>query len=107
MPLHAAYLFINNLRGLNTQDIMSVSYWLNELFRPCDSCNHVMNDAEKHELDPVTLCMEDQLRSLGILGSTDDTLSSTLFSKKLKDVNLDASTPQKKVLLSDEILILS
>lgn len=52
---------------------------------------------EKQELDSVSLCMEDQLRSLGILGSTDDTLSSTLFSKKLKDTNLDASTPQKKV----------
>lgn len=104
MSLHDAYLFINNLRGLNTQDIiMSVSCWLNELFRPCEcgSCNRVMNDAEKQELDSVSLCMEDQLRSLGILGSTDDTLSSTLFSKKLKDINLDSSTPQKKVLLSD------
>lgn len=53
---------------------------------------------EKDKLDSVpTLCMEDQLRSLGILGSTDDTLSSTLFSKKLKGINLDASTPHKKV----------
>ncbi|KAH6769638.1 transducin family protein / WD-40 repeat family protein [Perilla frutescens var. hirtella] len=52
---------------------------------------------EKDKLDSVTLCMEDQLRALGILGSKDDTLSSTLFSKKLKGINLDASTPHKKV----------
>ncbi|XP_047950588.1 WD repeat-containing protein 43 [Salvia hispanica] len=52
---------------------------------------------EKDELDTVTLCMEDQLRSLGILSSTDDALSSTLVSKYLKGINLDASTPQKKV----------
>ncbi|XP_042052176.1 WD repeat-containing protein 43-like [Salvia splendens] len=52
---------------------------------------------EKDELDTVTLCMEDQLRSLGILSSMDDALSSTLVSKYLKGINLDASTPQKKV----------
>ncbi|XP_042056685.1 WD repeat-containing protein 43-like isoform X1 [Salvia splendens] len=52
---------------------------------------------EKDELDTVTLCMEDQLRSLGILSSTDDALSSTLVFKYLKGINLDASTPQRKV----------
>ncbi|XP_057772183.1 uncharacterized protein LOC130991796 isoform X2 [Salvia miltiorrhiza] len=56
-----------------------------------------VGDKEKDELDSVTLCMEDQLRSLGILGSTDDTLSLKLFSKNLKGINLDASTPQKKM----------
>lgn len=56
-----------------------------------------MYDAEKHELDSVTLCMEDQLRSLGILGSKDDKLNSKLFSKHLKGINLDSSTPKKKV----------
>ncbi|KAL1536856.1 WD repeat-containing protein 43-like isoform X1 [Salvia divinorum] len=52
---------------------------------------------EKDELDTVTLCMEDQLRSFGILSSTDDALSLTLVSKYLKGINLDACTPQKKV----------
>ncbi|GFQ05720.1 WD repeat-containing protein 43 [Phtheirospermum japonicum] len=43
-------------------------------------------------LDSVTLCMEDRLRSLGILK-----LSSTLDSKKFNGINLDASTPHKKI----------
>ncbi|PIM99339.1 WD40 repeat-containing protein [Handroanthus impetiginosus] len=52
---------------------------------------------EKDELDSVTLCMEDQLRSLGVLGGGDDTLSSTLDSRILKSINLDTITPNKKV----------
>ncbi|KAL8501952.1 hypothetical protein ACS0TY_021180 [Phlomoides rotata] len=56
-----------------------------------------MGSKEKDELDSVSVCMEDQLRSLGILGSSDDTQSSTLVSKMLKGINLDASTPHKKV----------
>ncbi|KAI3469334.1 hypothetical protein Pfo_025997 [Paulownia fortunei] len=52
---------------------------------------------DKDGLDSVTLCMEDRLRSLGILGSSDDSLSSTLDSKMLEGINLDASTPHKKV----------
>lgn len=58
---------------------------------------HAMYTPEKDELDTVTLCMEDQLRSLGILSSMDDALSSTLVSKYLKGINLDASTPPRKV----------
>ncbi|KAL8481445.1 hypothetical protein ACS0TY_027815 [Phlomoides rotata] len=56
-----------------------------------------MGRKEKDELDSVSVCMEDQLRSLGILGSSDDPQSSTLVSKMLKGINLDASTPHKKV----------
>lgn len=58
---------------------------------------HTVNGSEKDELDSVTLCMEDRLRSLGILGSSDATESSTFVSKMLKGINLDASTPHKKV----------
>ncbi|KAL3648650.1 hypothetical protein CASFOL_005053 [Castilleja foliolosa] len=43
-------------------------------------------------LDTVTLCMEDQLRSLGILA-----ISSTLDSKKFKGINVGASTPHNKI----------
>ncbi|KAL1545327.1 hypothetical protein AAHA92_22068 [Salvia divinorum] len=71
--LHDPCLFVNNLRGADAQ---------------CPSA-HVMFNAEKDELDSVTMCMEDQLTSVGILGSIDDTLSSTLFSKNLKGINLD------------------
>ncbi|KAL0414786.1 UNVERIFIED_CONTAM: WD repeat-containing protein 43 [Sesamum radiatum] len=49
----------------------------------------------KGELDSVTLCMEDQLRSLGILGSND--LSTTLDSEILEGIKLDSSMPHKKV----------
>ncbi|KAL6503512.1 hypothetical protein OROGR_025435 [Orobanche gracilis] len=48
-------------------------------------------------LDSVTLCMEERLRSLGILGSSDDMLNSTLDFKRFEGINLDASTPHKKL----------
>ncbi|KAL0388842.1 UNVERIFIED_CONTAM: hypothetical protein Sradi_2766000 [Sesamum radiatum] len=53
------------------------------------------DDADEGELDSVTLCMEDQLRSLGILGSND--LSTTLDSEILEGIKLDSSMPHKKV----------
>lgn len=66
---------------------------------------HSVNGSEKDELDSVTLCMEDRLRSLGILSNSDVTQSSTLVSEILKGINLDASTPNKKVFfLSDSVL---
>lgn len=59
--------------------------------------------ADKDRIDSVTLCMEDKLRSLGILGRSDDKLSSTTDPKILKGINLDTSTPQKKVYLLDRV----
>ncbi|KAK4425912.1 WD repeat-containing protein 43 [Sesamum alatum] len=50
---------------------------------------------DEGELDSVTLCMEDQLRSLGILGSNG--LSTTLDSEILEGIKLDSSMPHKKV----------
>ncbi|KAG8370468.1 hypothetical protein BUALT_Bualt14G0120000 [Buddleja alternifolia] len=52
---------------------------------------------DKDGLDSVTLCMEDKLRSLGILPSSDHTLKSTMDSKILKGISLDASIPNKKM----------
>ncbi|XP_075488534.1 uncharacterized protein LOC142527575 [Primulina tabacum] len=49
------------------------------------------------DFDKVSLCMEDQLRTLGILGNNYDTLSSTLKSKMLKAIDLEENTPYKKV----------
>ncbi|GER30560.1 transducin family protein / WD-40 repeat family protein, partial [Striga asiatica] len=48
-------------------------------------------------LDESTLCMEDRLRSLGILGNIDDALGSTMDSKSFKGIDLDSSTPHKKL----------
>lgn len=48
--------------------------------------------------DEVTICMEDQLRSLGIISSDNDLLPpSILDAKILKRISADASVPQKKV----------
>ncbi|XP_073308554.1 uncharacterized protein [Primulina huaijiensis] len=47
--------------------------------------------------DSVSVCMEDQLRTLGILGNSDGSLSSILNSKMLKAIDLDSNTPYKKV----------
>lgn len=51
--------------------------------------------------DEVTICMEDQLRSLGII-SNDYELSPTsiLDDKVLKRISGGASVPQKKVRIS-------
>ncbi|KZV50992.1 WD repeat-containing protein 43-like [Dorcoceras hygrometricum] len=49
------------------------------------------------EFDSVSLCMEDQLKTLGILGNSDDSLSSILNSSMLKAIDLEANTPYKKM----------
>ncbi|CAI9771086.1 unnamed protein product [Fraxinus pennsylvanica] len=52
---------------------------------------------DKIDVDTGTLCMEDKLRSLGMLGNIDSTLSSNLDSKMLKGIDLEATVPLKKV----------
>lgn len=52
---------------------------------------------EPKDFDSVSLCMEDQLRTLGILGNSDDSLGSILNSKMLKAIDLDSNTLYKKV----------
>ncbi|CAN4075480.1 unnamed protein product [Withania somnifera] len=48
--------------------------------------------------DEVTICMEDQLRSLGLINSNYDlSLTSILDAKILKRISIDASVPQKKM----------
>ncbi|XP_073123334.1 uncharacterized protein [Henckelia pumila] len=49
------------------------------------------------DFDSVSLCMEDQLRVLGILGNSNESLSSILNSKMLKAIDLDSNTLYKKV----------
>ncbi|XP_075477312.1 uncharacterized protein LOC142518413 isoform X2 [Primulina tabacum] len=49
------------------------------------------------DFDSVSVCMEDQLRTLGILGNSDGSLSSILNSKMLKAIDLDSNTLYKKV----------
>lgn len=58
------------------------------------------------DFDSVSLCMEDQLRTLGILGNSDDSLSSILNSKMFKAIDLDSNTLYKKVRLLDVIMVL-
>ncbi|CAA0817537.1 transducin family protein / WD-40 repeat family protein [Striga hermonthica] len=52
---------------------------------------------DEGDLDEATLCMEDRLRSFGILGNIDDALGSTMDSKWFKGIDLDSSTPHKKL----------
>ncbi|KAL4575717.1 hypothetical protein LXL04_011801 [Taraxacum kok-saghyz] len=50
------------------------------------------------EMDEVSVCLEDQLRTQGILGGEDDiTSNKMLLSKLLKGVNLEDSLPQKQM----------
>ncbi|KAL3820144.1 hypothetical protein ACJIZ3_006049 [Penstemon smallii] len=59
---------------------------------------HILwNNADKDGLDTVTLCMEERLRSLGIIGNNDDKIKSKLDSKLFEGIKLDASTPLRKV----------
>lgn len=52
------------------------------------------------QVDDVTFCVEDRLRSLGILRNNDElTSNSMLDSKILKGFNLEANWPQRKVCL--------
>ena len=54
-------------------------------------------DMEELEVDTEALCMEDRLRSLGILSNGDD-LDLTL-SATFKGIDLEADMPPKKVCL--------
>ncbi|KAK4338903.1 hypothetical protein RND71_040365 [Anisodus tanguticus] len=48
--------------------------------------------------DEVTICMEDQLRSLGIISSDYDLSPSSILDHKiLKGISVDASIPPKKI----------
>ncbi|KAM7477695.1 hypothetical protein LguiA_025908 [Lonicera macranthoides] len=50
------------------------------------------------QVDDATFCVEDQLRSLGILRNNDErTSNSMLDSKILKGINLEANWPQRKM----------
>ncbi|KAF8387768.1 hypothetical protein HHK36_026423 [Tetracentron sinense] len=56
------------------------------------------DDLEKLEGGTVAVCMEDRLRSLGILSNGDDlTSTSTLTSKIFSDAHFEANIPQKKM----------
>ncbi|PRQ39316.1 putative transcription factor WD40-like family [Rosa chinensis] len=50
------------------------------------------------ELDTGAICMEDRLRSLGILSKLDDqTIKSTLNSAAFKSIDIQTNMPQKKM----------
>ncbi|KAK9289201.1 hypothetical protein L1049_017675 [Liquidambar formosana] len=56
------------------------------------------DDISKVEADTVTFCIEDRLRSLGILSNTDDpSFNSMLNSTLLEGIDLKANIPQKKM----------
>lgn len=51
------------------------------------------------EMDEVTICLEDRLKTEGILKNDNDfTSNKTLLSKLLNGVNLEASMPQKQMI---------
>lgn len=52
------------------------------------------------ELDTGAICMEDRLRSLGILSKVDDpTINSALNSAAFKSIDIQTNMSQKKVCL--------
>lgn len=56
------------------------------------------DDIAVMEVDTEVICMEDRLRSLGLLSETDDTTSKSMKnSAVLEGINLEAQMPQKKV----------
>lgn len=58
------------------------------------------DDMDEVEVDTEAFCMEDKLRSLGILSNGDDlALDCTVDFATFKGVNLEAEMPPKKVCL--------
>lgn len=58
------------------------------------------DDIVEFEADTAAICMEDRLRSLGIISKVDEhTSSSTLNSATFKSIDLQTILPQKKVCL--------
>lgn len=56
------------------------------------------DDMVEFEADTAAICMEDRLRSLGILSKADDlTINSTLNSATFKSIDLRTNMPQKKM----------
>ncbi|XP_008223261.1 PREDICTED: uncharacterized protein LOC103323078 [Prunus mume] len=56
------------------------------------------DDMVEFEADTAAICMEDRLRSLGILSKADDlTINSTLNSATFKSIDLQTNMPQKKM----------
>lgn len=54
--------------------------------------------SDNMEMDQVTMCLEDKLRTEGILSSDNDLTSNKIqLSKLLKGVNLEDNMPQKQV----------
>jgi hypothetical protein len=51
------------------------------------------------EVDTETSCLEDRLRSLGILSSGDDLTLELTVNSVIKGIDLEADIPQKKVCL--------
>ena len=59
------------------------------------------------EVDTEALCMEDRLRSLGLLSNADDLASDfTNNSATFKGIDLEADMPQRKVCLISILICL-
>ncbi|CAH9095577.1 unnamed protein product [Cuscuta epithymum] len=55
------------------------------------------DDMDQDGADAVTICMEEQLRSLGILNDIDPTSKPCFETEKVKGFNLEANVPQKEM----------
>ncbi|EXC39743.1 WD repeat-containing protein 43 [Morus notabilis] len=66
--------------------------------RMADGLVKSKDDIAVMEVDTEVICMEDRLRSLGLLSETDDTTSKSMKnSAVLEGINLEALMPQKKM----------
>lgn len=55
------------------------------------------DDMDQDDADTVTICMEEQLMSMGIVRENDSNSKPTLEAENIKGINLEASVPQKEL----------
>ncbi|CAL5395739.1 unnamed protein product [Camellia sinensis] len=65
------------------------------VFLPVKSLSTLFPDDMGDVEDTPTICMEDRLRTLGILGNKDD--HTPIDSTKLRGINIEVNLPQKKM----------
>lgn len=87
-------------KSLNTPELVGMLYFL--IF--CWMC---VDDIAAMEVDSEVICLEDRLRSLGLLSKTDDIKSkSNWYSSILHGIDIEAVVQQKRVCFYVSVIFL-
>jgi U3 small nucleolar RNA-associated protein 5 len=89
----------NRITALDRSNAEDAILPIPKIFNPVDkiAVQHVMTDDEM-VVDEVSLNVEERLRSLGILRNNEELTSNTILDfKVLKDINVEAIWPQRKM----------